>query len=157
MSVLSILRIIKVGMSRDWARVREYEEQQDERNLDHDVGDIFSQYCDAGVSRCDESVPEPLGGQTYAPGGYSGQGDNEILRGMAGSAPGGLPLVETRCHRCLRRRPDLPAPPPGAVARLAECVVYVCCLASLGLNTWHAVKAAEAVTLSNATGRSCKR
>lgn len=40
---------------------------------------------------------------------------------------------------------------------LAECVVYVCCLASLGLNTWHAVKAAEAVTLSNATGRSCKR
>ena len=37
---------------------------------------------------------------------------------------------------------------------LAECVVYVCCLASLGLNTWHAVKAAEAVTLSNAKGRS---
>lgn len=40
---------------------------------------------------------------------------------------------------------------------LAECVVYVCCLVSLGLTTWHAVKAAEAVTVSNATGRSCRR
>lgn len=28
---------------------------------------------------------------------------------------------------------------------LAECVVYVCCLVSLGLNTWHAVTAAEKV------------
>lgn len=117
MSDPSILRIIKVGMSRDWARVREYEEQQDERNLDHGVGDIFSQYCDAGVSRCDESVPEPLGGQTYAPGGYSGQGDNEILRGMAGSAPGGLSLVEIRSHWCLRCCPDLPVPSPGSLAR----------------------------------------
>lgn len=37
---------------------------------------------------------------------------------------------------------------------LAECVVFACCLVSLGLDTWHAVKAAETITSSDAAGRS---
>ncbi|MBE6477861.1 MAG: hypothetical protein E7Z97_07320 [Propionibacteriaceae bacterium] len=36
---------------------------------------------------------------------------------------------------------------------LAECVLYACCLVSLALNTWHAVKAAEVVGSPDAAGR----
>lgn len=39
---------------------------------------------------------------------------------------------------------------------LAECVFCACCLVSLILNTWHAVKAAEAVGSPAVAGRSCR-
>lgn len=35
---------------------------------------------------------------------------------------------------------------------LAVCVLYACCLVSLVLNTWQAIKAAEAVGLPDAVG-----